>query len=120
MRRIKSGTLSSRQTILLESQKIAYNSPLGMTSVSSIKSKPVGGPKGGFSLPYSAALNLILEAEAGSRFTEHQKAELPAIVSHWLQSPEAPPTLLDASFGKKWRKVLSCGGRYESGVILPV
>jgi DNA (cytosine-5)-methyltransferase 1 len=77
-----------------------------MTSVPSIKSKPVGGHKGEFSLPYQAALNLILEAEAGSQFTEHQKAELPAIVSHWLQSPEDPPILLDASFGKKWRKIL--------------
>ncbi|MEI7773775.1 MAG: DNA cytosine methyltransferase [Verrucomicrobiota bacterium] len=77
-----------------------------MTEVSSIKTKSVGGRKGQFSLPYRAAQNLILESEAGSQFTEHQRAELPAIVSHWLQSPEDPPILLEASFGKKWRKIL--------------
>jgi DNA (cytosine-5)-methyltransferase 1 len=77
-----------------------------MTQLSSKKDKTVDGQKGEFSIPYQVALNLILEAEAGSQFTEHQKAELPAIVSHWLQSSEDPPILLDASFGKKWRKIL--------------
>lgn len=77
-----------------------------MTDASSIKTKPVGGHKREFSLPHKTALTVILEAEAESQLTEHQKAELPAIVSHWLQSPEDPPILLDASFGKRWRKIL--------------
>ena len=70
----------------MESLKIAYKSLSGMTEVSSLKPKPVGGQKGEFSLPYQAALNLILETEAGSQFTEYQKAELPAIAGTMIPS----------------------------------
>ena len=62
--------------------------------------------KGG-SIGYREALDLILAAENGNEdLTEHQREELPAIVSHWLQSPQDPPILLDQSYGKTWMEML--------------
>ena len=59
------------------------------------------------SIDFREALNLILTAESGNKdLTEHQKEELPAIVSHWLQSPQDPPILLDQSYGKTWMEML--------------
>jgi DNA (cytosine-5)-methyltransferase 1 len=89
-----------------------------MTKAFTRQSRTEGGKPAQHSIPHAAALKLILDAEAGTQLTEHQKTELPAVVSHWLQSPEDPPILLEASFGKKWRKILlehSSGGVGGSG-----
>jgi DNA (cytosine-5)-methyltransferase 1 len=59
------------------------------------------------SIGYREALDLILTAESANKvLTDHQREELPAIVSHWLQSPNAPPILLDQSYGKTWMEML--------------
>ncbi|MDA8528347.1 DNA cytosine methyltransferase [Opitutaceae bacterium] len=55
---------------------------------------------------HDEALKLILAAETASDFTSIVRDELPAIVSHWLQSPEDPPILLDQSYAEKWINIL--------------
>ena len=45
--------------------------------------------------------------EAGeTEFTDHQREELPSIISHWLQSPKDAPILLGESYRDKWLKVI--------------
>lgn len=72
-------------------------------------------PKAGsLVISYSDALNAILAAEGwpgGGTERDHNHSEmvweeLPAIASHWLQSPDEPPILLDEAMGKKWEAVL--------------
>jgi DNA (cytosine-5)-methyltransferase 1 len=81
------------------------------TPVKTCRGRPAGSGKTvsgkGGSIDYREALDLILTAESGnSDLTEHQREELPAIVSHWLQSPSEAPILLDQSYGKKWMEML--------------
>jgi DNA (cytosine-5)-methyltransferase 1 len=52
------------------------------------------------------ALRLILAAEGWTNFEGVVKDELPAIVSHWLQSPKQAPILLDESFRERWLDLL--------------
>jgi DNA (cytosine-5)-methyltransferase 1 len=59
-----------------------------------------------FVITHSKALQVILAAEASSLFTPHIREELPAIVSHWLQSPSKPPILLDKSYKERWLDTL--------------
>jgi len=72
-------------------------------------------PKAGsLVISYSDALNAILAAEGwpgGGTERDHSHSEmvweeLPAIASHWLQTPDEPPILLDEATGKKWEAVL--------------
>jgi DNA (cytosine-5)-methyltransferase 1 len=80
-------------------------------TVKARRGRPAGSGKNpssrGGTIGYKEALDLILTAESGNEdLTEHQKEELPAIVSHWLQSPEDQPILLDQSYGKTWMEML--------------
>lgn len=68
--------------------------------------KMAGSPKGGLTIGYREAIRLLLAAEAASEFPDFVREELPAIISHWLQSPEDPPILLDASYVEKWVTIL--------------
>jgi DNA (cytosine-5)-methyltransferase 1 len=61
---------------------------------------------GSLVIGYDEALKLILAAESCSKFTDHQKEELPAIVSHWLQSPKESPILLDKSYRESWLEII--------------
>jgi len=65
-------------------------------------------PKGkANALPYTQALRVLLSAEAGQPHSESVHAELPAIISHWLQSPKEAPLMLGAEAGARWRTILS-------------
>jgi DNA (cytosine-5)-methyltransferase 1 len=57
-------------------------------------------------LPYTEALRVLLSAEAGQTHPEEVRAELPAIISHWLQSPKEAPLVLGTEAGARWRAVL--------------
>ncbi len=70
---------------------------------------------GALAISNTDALNAILAAEGwpgggtGYRdpaFSDQIWDELPAIASHWLQSPMDAPVLLDESFSKKWIALL--------------
>ena len=56
---------------------------------------------------YREALRVILSSMAGAPLPEIIQAELPAIVSHWLQTPEKEPLSLEEGTGDKWRLILS-------------
>jgi DNA (cytosine-5)-methyltransferase 1 len=57
---------------------------------------------GSLVINHRQALNLILASEMADDFGRLEREELPAIVSHWLQSPKDAPILLDASYRDKW------------------
>jgi DNA (cytosine-5)-methyltransferase 1 len=57
-------------------------------------------------IAHDKALKLLLAAEAGTEFAPFIREELPAIVSHWLQSPKDAPILVEPSFGEKWLEIL--------------
>jgi DNA (cytosine-5)-methyltransferase 1 len=61
---------------------------------------------GSLIINHREALRLILAAEGWSDFKGVVKDELPAIVSHWLQSPKDAPILLDDSFRDRWLDLL--------------
>jgi DNA (cytosine-5)-methyltransferase 1 len=61
---------------------------------------------GSLVIPHDKALKLLLAAEAATEFAPFIREELPAIVSHWLQSPKEPPILVDPSHGGKWLEIL--------------
>lgn len=58
--------------------------------------------KGELVISHTDALRLILASEASTDFEPFIREELPAIVSHWLQSPKEPPILIDETYGEKW------------------
>jgi DNA (cytosine-5)-methyltransferase 1 len=55
---------------------------------------------------YKEAMNAILDYESDTKFSDIIREELPAIVSHWLQSPEEAPILLDESYRDRWQELL--------------
>ena len=57
-------------------------------------------------IDHAKALRVILASEASSKFSDHIREELPAIVSHWLQNPKETPILLEADYGIKWLNIL--------------
>lgn len=62
---------------------------------------------GSLVINHQEALNLICVAEETySQHTGIVKEELPAIVSHWLQSPKDAPILLDESYRDRWIDLL--------------
>lgn len=67
------------------------------------------------SIPHSEALKVILANETTHPHSEAVRAELPAIVSHWLQSPSAPPLVLGQEYGEKWTAMLAANNRPEAG-----
>ncbi len=62
--------------------------------------------KGELAISHTDALRVLLASEASTEFEPFIREELPAIVSHWLQSPKDPPILVDESFGEKWVNTL--------------
>ena len=73
----------------------AYKAP------NAVKEKPGKG------IPYREALRVLLSSMAAEALSERIRAELPAIASHWLQTPEAAPLILGRATGDKWRLILS-------------
>jgi DNA (cytosine-5)-methyltransferase 1 len=61
---------------------------------------------GSLVINHREAYRLIVAAEHWSVFQGVAKEELPAIVSHWLQSPKDSPILLDESYRDKWLGLL--------------
>lgn len=59
-----------------------------------------------YEIPYHEALRQILIYESVSELPELQRQELRAIVSHWLQAPEAAPLLLDNTHHGKWLNLI--------------
>ena len=59
-----------------------------------------------YEIPYDEALRQILIHESVSELPELQRQELRAIVSHWLQAPEAAPLLLDNTHHGKWLNLI--------------
>lgn len=59
------------------------------------------------SIPYPEALRLILAAEAANDHPPAISAELPAIISHWLQDPASCPIRFDKGIAQKWTKLLN-------------
>jgi DNA (cytosine-5)-methyltransferase 1 len=57
-------------------------------------------------IDHDKALKLLLAAEAGTEFPSFIREELPAIISHWMQSPKDAPILVKPSFGEKWLDIL--------------
>ena len=58
------------------------------------------------SIQHEEALRLLLAAESNENHGDLVRDELPAIISHWLQSPSEPPICLNRSHGKKWENIL--------------
>lgn len=57
-------------------------------------------------ISHDKALKLLLAAEAGTEFEPFIREELPAIISHWMQSPKDAPILVKPSYGEKWLDIL--------------
>jgi DNA (cytosine-5)-methyltransferase 1 len=66
-------------------------------------------------LHYGEALRVLLSAEAGQAHPEAVCAELPAIISHWLQSPKKAPLVLGEEAGTRWRAILFTYARTTGG-----
>ena len=77
--------------------------------------KAAAPKKGELVINHDEALNLLLSAEASSDFEPFVRDELPAIISHWLQSPKDPPILVDESFGPKWEEILRLHCQLKNG-----
>lgn len=65
-------------------------------------------------IPYNVAFRILLSSEANSDFGEEIREELPAIISHWLQSRCQNPILLDSSYRVKWNAILEEYAKQES------
>lgn len=83
-------------------------------SISHARSRP-GRTKSSHVIAHDVALNLIQNSIAVESLDEKKKAQLRAIVSHWLQSPEKDPLVLGKSAGQRWRALLS--GHVGSGSV---
>src|SRR5438477_11304924 len=58
-------------------------------------------------IPHREALRVLLTSTATDDLPKHIRDELPAIISHWLQSPLSPPILIDKEYRTIWRSRLS-------------
>jgi len=86
--------MSTKQTKKKRSRKQDFSAPDEIRSVNG-------------KVNHDDALRTLVTFEAMKDHQPHIKRELPAIVSHWLQSPEANPIMLDSETGKYWSNVLS-------------
>lgn len=59
------------------------------------------------------ALRLLLDFESQQPHADAVRAELPAIISHWLQSPEQPPLTLSKKSSRRWASILA--GHFRTG-----
>ena len=57
-------------------------------------------------ISHRQALELLLASIQTQRYSSHIQDELPAIVSHWLQSPGEAPILLGKREAAEWGKIL--------------
>jgi DNA (cytosine-5)-methyltransferase 1 len=60
-------------------------------------------------IPYQEAYRVLAEALApdAEKYAPALREELPAIVTHWLQSTTEAPIMLGAAEGARWRQILS-------------
>lgn len=58
-------------------------------------------------IDHGDALNIILTSKVVESLSESARMKLPAIASHWLQSPERDPLILGKHVGENWRTLLS-------------
>jgi DNA (cytosine-5)-methyltransferase 1 len=69
-------------------------------------------------IPHREALHLLLSVEANEQHEEATHAQLPAIISHWLQSPNDKPLIFNDENGKKtmrrWTNILTAYQRIVS------
>jgi DNA (cytosine-5)-methyltransferase 1 len=68
--------------------------------------KPSSTRNGALVIGHKEALKILLTAEVHTTFPNFIREELPAIITHWLQSPKDPPILVDSSYGAKWVSIL--------------
>lgn len=61
---------------------------------------------GALVIPHEEALRVLLASEANSELSKKVGDELPAVISHWLQSPELKPVHADLADATRWEKVL--------------
>lgn len=78
--------------------------------------------KGSLVLGFDDACKLILATEADTDMPGEIRAELPAIVTHWLQSPKEKPVLMPVAFRDKWLIILReyCLLQREKSVARPL
>jgi DNA (cytosine-5)-methyltransferase 1 len=62
-------------------------------------------------IPHLDALKIILSVEAAHEHPESVRAELPAIISHWLQSPKFDPLVLGSEARLRWTRILAAYDR---------
>lgn len=57
------------------------------------------------------ALRVLLSVEAMQKYPEEIRSELPAIISHWLQTPQKKPLVLGSEAGLRWTGILAAYAR---------
>jgi len=62
-------------------------------------------------VPHREALQVLLSVESAQSHPESVRAELPAIISHWMQSPKFDPLVLGSEAGLRWSKILTAHAR---------
>lgn len=78
--------------------------------------KSAKATKGSLVVGFREATRLILSAEeADESIPSPVRDELPAIVTHWLQSPKQKPVLLPNAYQDKWLRILRRHCQYEAG-----
>jgi DNA (cytosine-5)-methyltransferase 1 len=87
---------------------------------------PVATTAGEPLIHYKEAMDAIVEFEKETPFSNIIREELPAIASHWLQSPVDAPMLLDESYRDRWQELLRArlqikpaNGRKRNNAHLP-
>ena len=78
--------------------------------------------KGSLVLGFDEAHKLILATEADTDMPGEIREELPAIVTHWLQSPKEKPVLMPVAYRDKWLIILReyCLLHREKSVARPL
>ena len=80
----------------------------------------LNGNRSGAGVPHREALEIILGNIQTERYPAPIREELPAIVSHWLQSPEESPILLVKRDAAEWVKILTgAKGRIKGRQSVP-
>ena len=82
-------------------QEIMFSNSISHAAPSAVRSKSFR------IISHHEAMRHLLTSMAGKSLPEHAQAELRAIVSHWLQSPEGDPLFLGKKMGKDWRTQLA-------------
>lgn len=62
--------------------------------------------KGNLVLPHDEALRVLLAAEKGLKLSKKVGDELPAVISHWLQSPKQKPVMANLADAERWENIL--------------